>query len=211
MLKQLRPLSMMLALAAVLPAAQASVLTCDFNDIKLTTGNSLAGMTDSCNSKSFAITFGSGAFLGVKGDGATATEAAGYNDSQYVRGSTFVIEIAAGISVDSLTLDLAKPSAGSAEFKIDVEGSNGRTIPPITFPNGTGSEFTWVFDQAISPQVGLIQKLTFSSSSGAAIDNLRFSLTDAPSVIPEPSLFGLTALALAAAGFAGRRRQQRSA
>jgi hypothetical protein len=40
---------------------------------------------------------------------------------------------------------------------------------------------------------------------------LRFSLTDAPSVIPEPSLFGLTALALAAAGFAGRRRQQRSA
>jgi hypothetical protein len=218
MLKQLRPLSLMLALAAALPAAQASVLTCDFNDIAITPPDktlALSGKQISCGSGiADALTFGSGATL------ASSSTATGWDKTQYVRGTSFTISLSSAIHVNGLTLDLTLPSGGGSVIVLvsgrNVDSNNQPITDPWSpSPGSTGSTFQWIANQLLTvdptKNLGDFETLTFTAQNGVQIDNLRFSLSDAPAVVPEPSLFGLTGLALAAAGFAGRRRQNRGA
>ena len=223
MASKIRMLALGWAATALLGSAQAAVVTLDFEAIGIAAP--AAGTPVGAAFASDGVTFSANAIANHNGlssgnVGGVPVRPVADNNFGFVRntvdGTTgllgaFTIQFAAGKSFSNISLEWSAASdlrlmlfdkAGASQ---SIFGLNGTDSNGVEWGKGWSSlDLSTVFGDHRS-----LDRISFSSNLNRrfAIDNLRFT-TDSGSTVPEPTGFGLVAVALAGAGLASRRSRK---
>lgn len=205
------------ALAAGLAPAASHAATIDFNSIASSITSSAGyaltgtefesqGVRFVSNSSSPLVLYAFSSALGTpSGVGLSASP----DNSVFVVGRDFTIEIVNGFTFDLLSLDLI--GAASNSIQGTVFGTSGTVN--ISYPAPSGA-WSWLSGASLvaSSTIGDITSISFGSNAFVGLDNLALTQSSTGGGgggggnVPEPASFALALAALAGIGVSRRRQ-----